>query len=70
MSHDCVARINALLAERNTVIAQAISFGPPRELIQIATAKADHKVRGKPALFFASHCPFCGAKLETGEAPQ
>lgn len=67
MTHDCVKRINALLVDKNTVIAEAISFGPPRELIQIVTAKADRKVRGKPALFFASHCPFCGVKLSTGD---
>lgn len=66
--HDCVQRINALLADKNTVIATAISFGAQRELIQIVTCKANDKVRGKPALFFASHCPFCGVKLNTGGA--
>lgn len=60
--HDCVSRINGLLAEHNTVIAIGLATGGG-EYIQIATAKADHTKRGKPVLFFASHCPFCGVKL-------
>lgn len=62
--HDCVERINALLVDRNTQIATAISFSDPsRELIQVATCKANITKRGKAATFFASFCPFCGKKL-------
>ena len=64
MTHDCVKRINALLADRNTVIATAISMTDfDRELIRIATTKADPSKRGSPASFFASYCPFCGVEL-------
>ena len=65
----CVKRINALLVDQNTVIAEAISFSnPEREMIQIVTAKANQSKRGKPSNFFASFCPFCGVKLNLGSA--
>lgn len=64
-AHDCVDRINGLLAEHNTQLMQVITFGPGPERIALATQKLDDKVRKKPVLFFASHCPFCGIKLET-----
>ena len=70
MSHDCVKRINALLVDQNTVIAEAISFGAPdREMIQVVTAKANPNKRGKPSNFFATFCPFCGVKLNMGDKP-
>lgn len=64
MAHDCVARINALLAEYNTALASFITFGDGPERIALMTQKADDKVRKKPALFFASYCPMCGIKLD------
>ena len=68
--HGCVANTDALLAEHNTRLAVAIDFsGKGRELIQIATAKADDKVRRKPIAMFASYCPFCGVKLNSVEPP-
>ncbi len=66
--HDCVKRVNALLAEKNTEISVAISFATPtRELIRVATVKANPNLRGKPVNFFASFCPICGVKLATGK---
>lgn len=64
MNHDCVPRINALLAEHNTQLACAISFSEPTlELILVATVKLDGKARKKPQSMFASFCPFCGVNL-------
>lgn len=65
MSHDCVKRINEQLAAQcNTQLASAISFDDPsRELILVATVKKNPKVRERALTFFASHCPFCGIKL-------
>ena len=62
--HDCVARINALLKEHNTKLAEAIAIGSDRECIVLATSKADEKLRKKPALLFATFCPMCGVKLK------
>lgn len=63
--HDCVRRVNLLMDGQNTVISQAISVGnSSRELIIVATSKKDPRRRGKPAVMFASHCPFCGRKLD------
>ena len=65
-AHDCVRQVNDLLASNNTEISVAISFSTPRrELIQLATNKANQSKRGKPVPFFASYCPFCGISLAT-----
>lgn len=62
--HDCIERINEQLKPFNTALAMAIDFsGKNRELIQVATVKADSANRKKPSAMFASHCPFCGVKL-------
>ena len=69
-SHDCVKRVNEQLADHNTRLSWAIGvIGSEGELIQLATCKADEKKRGRPALMFASHCPFCGVKLAREGAP-
>lgn len=68
MSHDCIKRINEQLSEHNTRIATALSiYETSRELIQITTVKANDAVRKKPAMMFASFCPFCGINLKGGE---
>jgi hypothetical protein len=62
--HDCVARINEMLAEHNTQLAEFITFGnATREPIALMTQKADAKKRGKTVNFFASFCPMCGVSL-------
>jgi hypothetical protein len=67
--HDCIERINEQLKPFNTALAMAIDLsGKNRELIQVATVKADTADRKKPSAMFASHCPFCGVKLEGGAA--
>lgn len=64
-THDCIVNINALLKDRNTQIATGFSLSDPKhELIQVATAKADSSVRGKPAVLWANFCPFCGVALK------
>lgn len=66
-AHNCVAETNALLAQRNTRLADVIDIsGQERELIALETVKADDKVRGRPISMFASFCPFCGVKLNLG----
>ena len=67
--HDCIKRINEQLKPFNTALSMAVDFsGKNRELIQLATVKADSTNRKKPSAMFASHCPFCGVKLEGGAA--
>jgi hypothetical protein len=62
--HDCIERMNEQLKEHNTALAGAIDFsGKNRELIQVATVKADSALRKKPSTLFASFCPFCGNAL-------
>lgn len=64
MSHDCVKRINEQLAAYNTRLPIALNIeNPKREMIALATVKADDKVRLKPVTMYASYCPFCGVKL-------
>jgi hypothetical protein len=67
--HDCIKSMNEGLKPYNTQLSMAIDFsGKNRELIQLATVKADNAVRKKPASVFASYCPFCGVKLAGGAA--
>lgn len=64
-THDCFKRLDEQLKQYNTKIAQAYSFdNPERELIQVATVKADSNVRVKPRALYATFCPFCGVKLK------
>ena len=64
MSHDCVKRINELLAPHNTALASIISFDVNApERIALMTEKVDAKNRKKPVLFLASFCPMCGLHL-------
>lgn len=63
--HDCIDKMNEMLKNHNTRLSHAIDFSSkPRELVLLATSKANEKVRRKPAMVFASYCPFCGNKLE------
>jgi hypothetical protein len=65
VNHDCVERINALLAPHNTALASFITFGDGNaERIALMTQKADVQTRKKPVMFFASYCPMCGIKLD------
>lgn len=61
--HKCVDRVNDQLKSRNTRLSLAFSLAADRELIMLATEKADPSVRKKPVLFFANYCPMCGVKL-------
>lgn len=64
--HKCVETINAELKEKhNTVLTPVIDFSSQeRELLLVATSKADSAKRGKPQAMFANFCPFCGTKLK------
>jgi hypothetical protein len=57
---ECIARTDAFLAQHNSKIMLPL-FGPQLPFVQ--TMKVDEKKRGKPAMMFASHCPFCGEKF-------
>ncbi len=61
--HDCINKINALLAPHNSELTQFFSIEDGPEKIGIMTSKVDEKKRGKPMLLFAKHCPMCGVKL-------
>jgi hypothetical protein len=65
MTCDCIATVNAELAERNTRIMLPIIFGddqaqrPMIETEQIETGRGKAKAVG----LFATFCPFCGVAL-------
>lgn len=63
MACDCIAEMNAALAERNTEIQPTIIFGtkerPGFTCVTIVTEKI--KPRGvKASVPLPSYCPFCG----------
>ncbi|UQD69244.1 hypothetical protein JEY40_24830 [Bradyrhizobium japonicum] len=57
---DCIEKTNTHLAQHNTKIMLPW-VGPKLPFVE--TIKLDEKKRGKPVKMFASHCPFCGEKL-------
>lgn len=62
---ECIAEVDAKLAERNTRIMLPIMMTgsqtprPMIETIQIETGRGKTKAVG----MFASYCPFCGVKI-------
>ncbi len=69
MPCDCMATVDAKLAERNTRIMLPIVFGgdqTPRPMIvtdQIQAGRGKQKAVG----LFATYCPFCGSKYSEQE---
>ena len=67
---NCIAEVDAKLAERNTRIMLPIMLGAdqaPRPMIvtdQIKGGRGQKKACG----MFASFCPFCGVSLLGGQA--
>lgn len=68
MACDCIAIVDAKLAERNTRIMLPIMLGADqtaRPMIvtdQIETGRGKQKACG----MFATYCPFCGASYSKG----
>jgi hypothetical protein len=65
VTHDCIEKMNALLAPYNTQLLPVFQFSEdmPQRIV-IATDKLDAKKRGKPMLLYAKYCPMCGQNLE------
>lgn len=69
MGCNCIATVDAMLAERNTRIMLPIMLGAdqtPRPMIVTDQIKTG---RGKPKAvsMFATFCPFCGIKIGDGQ---
>ncbi|WP_206363503.1 hypothetical protein [Sphingomonas crocodyli] len=68
--HDCFAKVDAMLAERNTRLTFPIVFSedmrrkPMIVTEQIETGRGKKKAVG----MFATFCPFCGASLAKASA--
>lgn len=59
---DCIDRVNANLAQFNTIITVPMWTSTGMLTPFVETSKLDTGKRGKPRSVFASHCPFCGEK--------
>lgn len=70
MSCDCITKVDAMLADRNTRIMLPIMLGEdqtPRVMIvtdQIETGRGKKKACG----MFATFCPFCGVSYKSEPA--
>ncbi len=70
MTCNCIAEVDAKLAERNTRIMLPIMLGAdqtPRAMIvtdQIETGRGEQKAVG----MFATFCPFCGVSYTASAA--
>jgi hypothetical protein len=68
MMCDCVAKVNERLAEKNTVLSEAlvVSRSRPgsRMSLVIKTERLDPQVKGSKVItVMPSFCPFCGDKI-------
>lgn len=65
--HDCVKKVNALLAQQGDCLQRFIMIGTKREeRIAIATErKRATKWRRGATWLMASFCPFCGVDLRS-----
>lgn len=63
-SCDCVDKVDAMLAEKNTRITRALIISQPDTFRALIETEQVESGRGKPKArsMFASFCPFCGTK--------
>ena len=57
---NCKAEVNAMLAEHNTQLD--FNYLNERDIL-IRTIRLNEKKRNRPAVMFATFCPFCGESL-------
>ena len=64
---DCIKMVNDALADKNTILSQAITFGKSKNPGLMIETDRIEKGRGKPSkcVMFASYCPFCGEKYDS-----
>lgn len=69
MTCDCIDKVNALLAPKNTRLTEPlfVLHGIRRGPYLFVETEQIEKGRGKKKAtsMFASHCPFCGEKYDT-----
>jgi hypothetical protein len=62
MQCNCIQRINALIADRNTKLVTTLNFVRGIDLVRLETETLVKKRGAKPALIIPTYCPFCGKK--------
>lgn len=70
MTCDCIATIDAKLAERNTRIMLPIMLGADQTPRPMIVTDQIQSGRGKPKAcgLFATFCPFCGTSYQQEQA--
>lgn len=68
MTCNCISKVDALLAERNTRITLPIMLGADQtERAMIVTEQIESgRGKAKAAAMFATFCPFCGENYKLG----
>lgn len=69
---NCIAEVNAKLAERNTKLTESIVIsGGTMDLCLLICTEVVEKKRGAKALLVQpSHCPFCGERYRDPDGEQ
>lgn len=68
---ECIEKVDGMLAEHNTRLTRAITFGSGEMglCLMIATEVVEKKRGAKAVKMFPRFCPFCGEKYPDRESP-
>lgn len=63
MACDCISKVDAMLAAKNTKLSPALIFSTPvRVVVTLGTEVKEKKRGARPVSMLPTFCPFCGER--------